>query len=61
MEDWLVRVEDTMFSSLRRIIKAAMADYEQREREDWVMQHCSQVVLTRDVQELRSNPFATGT
>ena len=48
-----------MFSSLRRLIKAAMTDYEQRGREDWILEHCSQVVLTvsgmmwcRDITEI---------
>ena len=35
-----------MFSSLRRLVKAAITDFERREREEWVLLHASQIVLT---------------
>ncbi|CAL8330997.1 unnamed protein product [Merluccius merluccius] len=47
VEDWLCKVEEAMFSSLRRLSKAAIADYQDRSREEWVVAgHPSQVVLT---------------
>ncbi|KAG7241317.1 hypothetical protein INR49_025751, partial [Caranx melampygus] len=47
VEDWLCKVEEAMFSSLRRLSKAAIADYEMKSREQWVVAgHPSQVVLT---------------
>ncbi|XP_056265579.1 dynein axonemal heavy chain 6 [Pseudoliparis swirei] len=47
VEDWLCKVEDAMFSSLRRLSKAAIADYQVKSREEWVVAgHPSQVVLT---------------
>ncbi|KAG7485670.1 dynein heavy chain 6, axonemal [Solea senegalensis] len=47
VEDWLCKVEEAMFSSLRRLSKAAIADYQTRSREEWVVAgHPSQVVLT---------------
>ncbi len=59
VEDWLGKVEDAMFSSLRRLTKSAIGDYEARSREEWVLLHSSQVVLTvsqmmwcRDITEI---------
>ncbi|KAG9342632.1 hypothetical protein JZ751_016069 [Albula glossodonta] len=47
VEDWLGKVEEAMFSSLRRLTKAAIADYQVKPREEWVVAgHPSQVVLT---------------
>ncbi|XP_034630816.1 dynein heavy chain 6, axonemal [Trachemys scripta elegans] len=47
VEDWLSKVEEAMFSSLRRLTKAAIADYQTRVRMEWVVAgHPSQVVLT---------------
>ncbi|KAL7988579.1 hypothetical protein Chor_007498, partial [Crotalus horridus] len=47
VEDWLGKVEEAMFTSLRRLSKAAIADYQTRERTEWVVAgHPSQVVLT---------------
>ncbi|XP_041935143.1 dynein heavy chain 6, axonemal [Alosa sapidissima] len=47
VEDWLGKVEEGMFSSLRRLSKAAIADYQSKPREEWVVAgHPSQVVLT---------------
>uniref|UniRef100_A0A8C4HR50 Dynein, axonemal, heavy chain 6 n=2 Tax=Dicentrarchus labrax TaxID=13489 RepID=A0A8C4HR50_DICLA len=47
VEDWLCKVEEAMFSSLRRLSKAAIADYQVMSREEWVVAgHPSQVVLT---------------
>ena len=43
MEDWLGKVEEAMFGNLRKLTKSAIADYERRPREDWVVCHASQV------------------
>jgi len=44
VEDWLGKVEEAMFSSLRRLSKAAIADYQSKAREEWVVAgHPSQV------------------
>ncbi|CAG5121595.1 unnamed protein product, partial [Candidula unifasciata] len=64
VEDWLGKVEEAMFSNLRRLCKAAIVDYERKPREQWVVSHCSQVVLTisqlqwcRDVSEILEGDF----
>ncbi|XP_075463117.1 dynein axonemal heavy chain 6 isoform X2 [Ascaphus truei] len=47
VEDWLGKVEEAMFNSLRRLSKAAIADYQNKVRVEWVVAgHPSQVVLT---------------
>ncbi|XP_020606446.1 dynein heavy chain 6, axonemal-like [Orbicella faveolata] len=46
VEDWLGKVEESMVSSLRKLAKASIADYESRAREEWVTLHPSQIVLT---------------
>lgn len=43
MEDWLGKVEESMFLSLRKLTKHAIADYETKSREEWVTCHPSQV------------------
>ena len=64
MEEWLGKVEEAMFASLRRLCKAAIGDYERRSREEWVVSHSSQVVLTisqlqwcRDLTEILDGDF----
>ena len=46
VEDWLGKVEESMFVSLRKLMRMAMTDYELKSREDWVLQHPSQVCST---------------
>ncbi|XP_060941446.1 dynein axonemal heavy chain 6 [Limanda limanda] len=47
VEEWLCKVEEAMFSSLRNLSKAAIEDYLTKTREEWVVAgHPSQVVLT---------------
>uniref|UniRef100_A0A452TJF6 Dynein axonemal heavy chain 6 n=1 Tax=Ursus maritimus TaxID=29073 RepID=A0A452TJF6_URSMA len=47
VEEWLGKVEEAMFTSLRRLCKAAIADYRGKPRTDWVIAgHPSQVILT---------------
>ena len=43
VEDWLGKVEEAMFNSLRRLVKESIRDFERREREEWVTLHASQV------------------
>uniref|UniRef100_A0A8C9Y7F2 Dynein axonemal heavy chain 6 n=1 Tax=Sander lucioperca TaxID=283035 RepID=A0A8C9Y7F2_SANLU len=43
VEDWLCKVEEAMYASLRRLSKAAIADYQVKPREEWVVAgHSSQ-------------------
>ncbi|CAE1329167.1 DNAH [Acanthosepion pharaonis] len=46
VEEWLGKVEESMFQNIRRLIKSAITDYNQRSREEWVVSHGHQVVLT---------------
>ncbi|KAI4587317.1 hypothetical protein MJG53_005104 [Ovis ammon polii x Ovis aries] len=47
VEEWLGKVEEAMFTSLRRLCKAAIADYLGKQRTVWVVAgHPSQVILT---------------
>ncbi|XP_060043693.1 dynein axonemal heavy chain 6 [Erinaceus europaeus] len=47
VEEWLGKVEEAMFVSLRRLCKAAIADYQGKPRPEWVTAgHPSQVILT---------------
>ncbi|XP_041356323.1 dynein heavy chain 6, axonemal-like isoform X2 [Gigantopelta aegis] len=64
VEDWLGKVEEAMFSNLRRLTKFSIADYERRPRADWIVSHASQVVLTvaqlmwaREVTEILEGEF----
>ena len=64
VEDWLGKVEDAMFSNLRKLTKSSIGDYERKSREEWILCHCSQVVLTvsqmmwcRDINEILSGDF----
>lgn len=44
VEDWLGKVEEAMFTSLRRLSKSAIADYQSKPRVEWVVAgHPSQV------------------
>ncbi|KAJ3032226.1 Dynein heavy chain 6, axonemal [Rhizophlyctis rosea] len=58
VEAWLGSVEEAMVGVLRKLIKGAIAEYEDGKRTDWVREHVGQVVVTgnqiiwtRDVQE----------
>ncbi|KAK3932091.1 Dynein heavy chain 6, axonemal [Frankliniella fusca] len=46
VEDWLTKVEESMFTSLRRIMKAALASYSNFPMDVWVLNQPSQIVLT---------------
>ncbi|EDV29711.1 uncharacterized protein TRIADDRAFT_18356 [Trichoplax adhaerens] len=45
VEDWLGKVEEHMVTSLRRVMKSAIAEYTQQDRNEWIMSYPSQVVL----------------
>ncbi|XP_050398729.1 dynein axonemal heavy chain 6 [Patella vulgata] len=64
VEDWLGKVEEGMFSNLRKLTKAAITDFERRPRDEWVVSHASQVILTvsqmmwcRDVHEILEGDY----
>ncbi|KAL5020432.1 hypothetical protein ScPMuIL_003324 [Solemya velum] len=44
VEDWLGKVEEGMFSNLRKLTKSAITDFERRPRKDWVVSHASQMM-----------------
>lgn len=46
VESWLGKVEQSMFSSLRKKMKLAMLDLEERGRQNFLSSHPSQIVLT---------------
>ncbi|XP_022919976.1 dynein axonemal heavy chain 6 [Onthophagus taurus] len=46
VEDWLGKVEEGMFTSLRKIMKASIGDYIHSLRKDWVLRHPNQIILT---------------
>ncbi|KAI9224248.1 dynein heavy chain and region D6 of dynein motor-domain-containing protein [Blastocladiella britannica] len=46
VEAWLSAVEEGMFSTVRRLLKLALADFDPAERQSWLLEHTGQVVLT---------------
>ncbi|KAI9190457.1 hypothetical protein H9P43_001891 [Blastocladiella emersonii ATCC 22665] len=46
VEAWLSAVEEGMFSTVRRLLKVALSEFDPAERSDWLLQHTGQVVLT---------------
>ncbi|KAI8909816.1 dynein heavy chain and region D6 of dynein motor-domain-containing protein [Gorgonomyces haynaldii] len=46
VEGWLGTVEEAMVAVLKRLIKTAIADFEDNKRADWVREHVGQVVVT---------------
>jgi dynein heavy chain len=46
VEAWLSAVEESMFTTIRRLIKLALADYTDEGRSKWLLEHAGQVVLT---------------
>lgn len=45
VEDWLGKVEESMFTSLRKLMKFAIGDFLARPRIAWVVRHANQIVL----------------
>ena len=43
VEDWLGKVEEAMFTNLRKLTKFAITDYERKPRAEWIISHASQV------------------
>ncbi|KAJ8983473.1 hypothetical protein NQ317_014931 [Molorchus minor] len=46
VEDWLSKVEESMFMSLRRLMKASVNHYMKHTRTEWVVCHANQIILT---------------
>nr|KAI8726196.1 hypothetical protein BgiMline_034663 [Biomphalaria glabrata] len=46
VEDWLGKVEEAMFASIRQLCKKSIKDYETMSFLSWIMSNASQVVLT---------------
>ncbi|XP_050294811.1 dynein axonemal heavy chain 6 [Anthonomus grandis grandis] len=46
VEDWLGKVEESMFLSLRKCMKVSMTHYMQKPRTEWVVCHPNQIILT---------------
>lgn len=65
VEEWLGKVEEAMFTSLKRSMKHSLSDFEAAEsREDWLRRWPSQIVLTvsqtmwsRDLSEILEADF----
>lgn len=64
VEEWLGKVEEAMFNSLKRILKQSLADFENSVREEWLTRWPSQIVLTvsqtmwcRDLTEILEADF----
>lgn len=45
VEDWLRKVEDSMFLSLKKIMRFSIPDYEEKDINDWLPQYPNQIVL----------------
>ncbi|RUS78130.1 hypothetical protein EGW08_014103, partial [Elysia chlorotica] len=63
VEDWLGKVEEAMFASIRKLCKRAIKDYETTDLITWISINASQVVLTicqmmwtRDVTNILKDP-----
>ncbi|KAJ1569749.1 hypothetical protein HK405_000011 [Cladochytrium tenue] len=46
VEAWLSSVEEAMVVVLRKLVKAAIAEYEDAKRSDWLKEHVGQVIVT---------------
>ncbi|CAH1962386.1 unnamed protein product [Acanthoscelides obtectus] len=46
VEDWLGKVEESMFLSLRRLMKLSLGHYMTVSRTEWVVCHANQIILT---------------
>nr|CAH7757605.1 unnamed protein product [Callosobruchus chinensis] len=46
VEDWLGKVEESMFLSLRRLMKLSLSHYMSVSRTEWVVCHANQIILT---------------
>lgn len=64
VEEWLGKVEESMFGSLKKTLKQSLANFENCEREEWLKKWPSQIVLTvsqtmwcRDISEILTADF----
>ena len=64
VEEWLGKVEEAMFSNLKKILKQSLSDFENSVREEWLTRWPSQIVLTvsqtmwcRDLSEILEADF----
>jgi dynein heavy chain, axonemal len=46
IEIWLNAVQQQMVDTLVRLMKVGKNDYENKERKQWVLDHCGQVITT---------------
>ncbi|KAJ1518310.1 Dynein heavy chain 6, axonemal [Coelomomyces lativittatus] len=46
IESWLSAVEEAMFTTIRRLLKNALADFNPIQRPKWLLEHIGQTVLT---------------
>ncbi|KAJ8943600.1 hypothetical protein NQ318_006602 [Aromia moschata] len=46
VEDWLGKVEESMFISLRKLMKSSLNHYMRHTRTEWVVCHANQIILT---------------
>ncbi|XP_068083916.1 dynein axonemal heavy chain 6 [Anabrus simplex] len=46
VEDWLGKVEEYMFSALKKLMKYGIGDYRAKKRTEWALCYPSQIVLT---------------
>lgn len=46
VEAWLSQVEENMFSTVKKLVKTGLADYDDASRSSWLLDHSGQVVLT---------------
>ena len=65
MEDWLGKVEESMLFSLRKAMKVALMDHQEKDRTVWVLCHASQVgfsalIRIYDTKLFRQNFFFIG-
>ncbi len=49
VEEWLIKVEETMLSSIKDCIEKCMQDYQKRERTKWVISWPGQAILCADM------------
>ncbi|CAH8560243.1 unnamed protein product [Schistosoma turkestanicum] len=64
VEEWLGKVEEAMFTNLRKLMKIAINDFERLHREEWLKAHANQIILTveqlmwsRDITLILEDPF----
>jgi dynein heavy chain len=64
VEEWLGKVEEAMFSNLKKILKQSLNDFENSLREEWITRWPSQIILTvsqtmwcRDLTEILEADF----